>query len=65
MKIEIIIKSEMSSATVKVKKEELNWTEANEDCQLINVSQLRTVYDNLTSELNVRDEYWIQDSVEE
>ena len=54
-----------SSATVTVKKEKLNWTEANEDCQLINVSQLRSVYKTLTSELIVGEEYWIKDSVEE
>nr|XP_022328910.1 uncharacterized protein LOC111127057 isoform X2 [Crassostrea virginica] len=53
-----------SSATVTVKKEKLNWTEANEDCQLINVSQLRSVYNSLTSELNVGEGYWIKDSVE-
>ena len=54
-----------SSAKVTVKKEKLNWAEANEDCQLINVSQLRSVYKTLTSELIVREEYWIKDSVEE
>ena len=48
-----------------VKKEKLNWTEANEDCQLINVSQLRSVYKTLTSELIVGEKYWIKDSVEE
>ena len=48
-----------------VKKEKLNWAEANEDCQLINVSQLRSVYKTLTSELIVDEEYWIKDSVEE
>ncbi|XP_078330970.1 uncharacterized protein LOC144624809 [Crassostrea virginica] len=53
------------SAKVTVKKEKLNWAEANEDCQLINVSQLRSVYKTLTSELIVREEYWIKDSVEE
>ena len=47
-----------------VKKEKLNWAEANEDCQLINVTQLRSVYNSLTSELNVDEGYWIKDSVE-
>ena len=54
-----------SSAKVTVKKEKLNWAEANKDCQLINVSQLRAVYKTLTSELIVGEEYWIKDSVEE
>lgn len=59
----------MHSSAVVLKDVYLNWKEANEACQLITFSQVKTEYKNFKNEMDVEPShgsgYWIQDAVTE
>lgn len=61
----------MHSSAVVLKNEHLNWREANEACQLITFSQVKTEFKKFIKEMvqeitvTSNSGYWIQDAVTE